>query len=101
MKKIVFSAFCGVLLLALLFATACTNNVRNNIQEYEGVTYAIDPLDVELAKIEKEDINIISIKGEELIEETDEGIIRHCPVKFVNSETSAVKDTVFIIEEKY
>lgn len=102
MKKLAFSAVCGVLLFVILLATACTDNdVKNNVYEDKGIVYAVDPLDVELSKIEKENENIFSIKGEEMTEETDEGIIRHCPVKFANDKTGEVKDTVFIIEEKY
>lgn len=102
MKKLDFSAVCGVVLFVILLATACTDNdVKNNVYEDKGIVYAVDPLDVELSKIEKENENIFSIKGEEMTEETDEGIIRHCPVKFANDKTGEVKDTVFIIEEKY
>lgn len=99
MKRLAFSAVCGVLLLALLFATACTNNVKNNIQEDEGITYAVDPLDEMLTKIEMRDSDLITIKGEESIEETDSSIIRYCPVTILNSRTTEVKKVVLKIEE--
>ena len=101
MKNFIFSAFCGIMLFVLLLATACSNVRKENVVSEEAVEYATDPLDVELTKIEKNDRNIFSIKGEEKIEETDEGYIRHCPVKLVNSETGAVKDTVFVFTENY
>ena len=101
MKNLLFSAICGVVLFVLLFATACSNNVKNNIVEDNGIIYTNDPLDIEIAKIEKKDSNVFSIKGEETIEETDGGGVRRCPVKFINSETGAVKDTVFVFTENY
>lgn len=99
MKKLVFSAFCGVLLFTILLATACSNNVRNNVYEDEGIVYAVDPLDSMLTKIELRDSNLITIKGEENVIETDSSIIRYCPVKILNSRTTEVKNVVLKIEE--
>lgn len=101
MKKLVFSAVCGIFMFILLLTTACKDVKKENVVSEEAVEYATDPLDAEIAKIEKEDCNIFSIKAEELIEETDEGFVRRCPVKFVNSETGAVKDTVYVFTENY
>lgn len=94
MKKIIFAAVCGMLLLS------CTsNNISNNIQEDEGITYAVDPLDSILTKIELKDSDLITIKGEENVIETDSSIIRYCPVKILNSRTTEVKNVVLKIEE--
>ncbi len=101
MKNLLFPAICGVVLFVLLFTTACSNNVKNNIVEDNGIVYATDPLDVEITKMEKNETNLFSIRGEETIEETDGGFVRRCPVKFINSETGAVKDTVFVFTENY
>lgn len=99
MKKMIFTAMCGILLFVILLATACTNNVKNNVCEEEGITYAVDPLDSILTKIEMRDSDLISIKGEESIVETDSSIIRYCPVTILNSRTTEVKKVVLKIEE--
>ena len=102
MKKLLFSAICGVVLFVLLFTTACTDvKKENSVVSEEKVEYATDPLDVEITKMEKNETNLFSIRGEETIEETDGGFVRRCPVKFINSETGAVKDTVFVFTENY
>ena len=99
MKKLAFSAVCGVVLFVILLATACTDNVKNNVYEDDGIVYAVDPLDSILTKIEMRDSDLISIKGEENIEETDSSIIRYCPVTILNSRTTEVKKVVLKIEE--
>ncbi len=99
MKNFIFSAFCGIMLFVLLLATACTNRVNNNVYEDECITYAVDPLDSILTKIELKDSDLITIKGEENVIETDSSIIRFCPVKILNSRTTEVKNVVLKIEE--
>ena len=101
MKNLLFSAACGILLFILLEMTACTNVQRESMVSKKEVKYAVDPLDAKIADVENKDENIFSLKGLEKIEETDEGFTRRCPVKFINSKTGAVIDTVFVFEENY
>ena len=101
MKKMIFSAVCGVFLFVLLLTTACSNTKKESVVSEEAVEYATDPLDAKIAEILNKDNDLIFFKEGEQIEETDEGNIRHCPVKFVNEMTGAVTDTVFVFEENY
>ena len=101
MKRLIFSAICGIMLFATLLGTACGNVKNENYVSKDKVEFAIDPLDAKITEIEMKNSSLFSIKGEEQIDETDEAIIRHCPVKFVNSESGEVIDTVFVITENY
>ena len=94
-KNIFFAACCSV----LVFMSSCYQEVKTPQKSMEAVNYAIDPLEVKIAEVETEDI--ITIRGEENIVETDSSVIRYCPVRFVNTKTTEVKDVVFVIEENY
>lgn len=84
--------------MLLVMGTACTE-VQKQKSTSEVINYAVDPLDEKIAEIEN--VDIFAIRGEETVDVTDEGIIRYCPVKFINDKTGAVKDTIFVINEDY
>lgn len=96
MKKIVFPAICGILLFALLQATACDE--KKDIKEDEGIVYnTMDSLDEKIDSISGSDKTVV--RGKEIIKETDEGFVRLCPVKFIDTD-GTVLDTVLVINEE-